>query len=103
MSSQTPQLLGVGCSALFADIATAKKWSEQYPERDRGYGQGWRPVSYRLAVALEKYMEAAERLAAAWELDEEHNDIAQAMDDAVNEYRSLFPANVGGHSRGEKP
>lgn len=37
-----------------ADIEMAKTWSSDYLAADRGYGHGWRPVSYRLAVELEK-------------------------------------------------
>jgi len=39
---------------ILADIAMAKTWSSDYLAADRGYGHGWRPVSYRLAVELEK-------------------------------------------------
>lgn len=35
----------------------------------------------------------AEKMAEAWELDSTCGDIAEAMDDAVNEYRRVYPAN----------
>ena len=46
--------------------------------------------------AMENYVTArclAEKMAKAWELDASSNDIAEAMDEAVNEYRRLCPAN----------
>jgi len=42
----------------------------------------------------ERIRSSAEKMAEAWELDSSSNDIAEAMDEAVNEYRSLIPANV---------